>query len=379
MVTTNQLQDLAKEHGTPLFIVDHDEIRENFKMFRGCLPRVRPFFAIKANSDPGIVHTLFQEGADFDVASLPEFKIVYENIKDLSCKERHDWVHDKVIYSNTIKTPSTLQKLDGYKPLVTFDNSDEIHKIKEYAPNARLLLRLCVPNRGAMVELSSKFGANPDEAIDLIFKAVSLGLVVEGISFHVGSQTSDFSNYINALTLTDHVFQEAKKWGYSGMHVVDIGGGFPAAYDDTVKPLCELSRTINTELAYRFGMDVQIIAEPGRFMVASACYAVSEVIGVATRNGKKCYYVNDGVYHTYSGKIFDHCHYHMKAFKEGPSQISTVYGPCCDALDMISNGDSLPELFRGDLLYSDMVGAYTTASATHFNGFPPAKIVHINQ
>ena len=99
----------------------------------------------------------------------------------------------------------------------------------------------------------------------------------------------------------------------------------------------------------------------------------------AVRDGKKCYYINDGVYHTYSGIIFDHCQYPVKAFKDGPTQISAVFGPTCDALDVISMAENLPLLQRGDLVYSDMIGAYSHASATYFNGFPPAKVVHVNQ
>ncbi|HUI70012.1 MAG TPA: type III PLP-dependent enzyme [Spirochaetia bacterium] len=379
MISLDQLQDLGREHGTPLFVVDHDEIRTSYRTFRQYLPRVQAYFAVKANPDPAIVRTLFQEGASFDVASLPEFMIVYENIKDMPPVKRQDWIWDKIIYANPTKTPQTLAKLDQYKPLVTFDNSDEIQKIKEFAPHAGLALRLRVPNTGAMVELSSKFGASPGEAVDLILEADRAGLVVEGISFHVGSQTTNFGNYVQALSLTANVFKEARDRGYTAMNLIDIGGGFPVPYNDTVKPFHELAAIINSELDRLFPPEIEVLAEPGRFLVASSGYAVSEVIGTAVRDGKKCYYINDGVYHTYSGTIFDHCQYPVKAFQNGPAQISAVFGPTCDALDVISMAENLPALHRGDLVYSDMIGAYSHASATFFNGFPPAKVVHVNQ
>ncbi|HEY9595433.1 MAG TPA: type III PLP-dependent enzyme [Spirochaetia bacterium] len=379
MTTNAQLQRLAREHGTPLFVVDHDEIRRSYRSFRRHLPRVQAYFAVKANPDPAIVRTLYEEGASFDVASLPEFHIVHENIKDMPAKERQDWIWDKIIYANPTKTAATLEQLDTYKPLVTFDNADEIQKIREHAPHAGLVLRLRVPNTGAVVELSSKFGAAPGEAVDLILDAEKNGLTVEGISFHVGSQTTNFGNYVQALDLTAKIFEEARDRGYTKMNLVDIGGGFPVPYDQTVKPFEELAEIINVELDRLFPKDIEILAEPGRFLVASAGYAVSEVIGTAVRDGKKCYVVNDGVYHTYSGIIFDHCQYPVKAFKKGPTQISAVFGPTCDALDVISVAENLPVLKRGDLVYSDMIGAYSHASATYFNGFPPAKVVHINR
>jgi len=379
MISQARLQKLAKQHGTPLFVVDHDALRKNYRQFKRYLPRVQAYFAVKANPDPAIVRTLYREGASFDVASMPEFMIVHENIKDLPAKARQDWIWDKIIYANPTKPTETLEELNQYKPLVTFDNLEEIRKIKKHAPNAGLALRLKVPNTGAMVELSSKFGASPGEAVDLILEADKLGLVVEGISFHVGSQTTNFENYVQALNLTANIFAEAKDRGYTKMNLIDIGGGFPAPYDSSVKPFRELAKVINGEIDRLFPKDLQILAEPGRFLVATAGIAVSKVIGKAVRDGKPCYYINDGVYHTYSGVIFDHCKYPIKAFKKGETQLSAVFGPTCDALDVVSMAENLPTLERGDLVYSVNIGAYSHASSTYFNGFPPATVVHVNQ
>ncbi len=379
MISKAQLQKLAQEHGTPLFIVDHDELRKNYRTFKRYLPRVQAYFAVKANSLPEIVQTLFKEGASFDVASMPEFQTVYQNIKGMPAKQRQDWIWDKIIYANPIKPEATLEQLDKYKPLVTFDNVEEIHKIAKHAPHAGLALRLKVPNTGAMVELSSKFGAAPGEAVDMILEADRVGLTVEGISFHVGSQTTNFENYVQALALTANIFKEAKERGYTKMNLIDIGGGFPAPYDATVKPFQDLAKVINTEIDRLFPKDIQILAEPGRFMVATAGTSVSRVVGKAVRDGKPCYYINDGVYHTYSGILFDHLHYPIKAFKKGPTQLSAVFGPTCDALDVVSMAENLPALERGDLVYSENIGAYSAASSTYFNGIPPAKIVHVNR
>jgi len=379
MISKARLQQLAKKHGTPLFVIDHDELRKNYRDFRQHLPRVQVYFAVKANSDPAIVRTLFKEGSSFDVASMPEFMIVHENIKHWPAKKRQDWIWDKIIYANPTKPTETLEKLNRYKPLVTFDNREEIFKIKQHAPDAGLALRLKVPNTGAMVELSSKFGATPGEAVDLILEADRQGLVVEGISFHVGSQTTNFENYVQALSLTAGIFKEAQDRGYHKMNLLDIGGGFPAPYDATVKPLNELARIINTEIDRLFPKNIQVLAEPGRFLVASAGYAVSKIIGKAVRDGKTSYYINDGVYHTYSGVIFDHCKYPIKSFKQGPTSLCSVFGPTCDALDVVSMAENLPDLQRDDFVYSVNIGAYSHASATYFNGFPPAKVVHENQ
>jgi ornithine decarboxylase len=380
MPTLKTLRRLAKEHGTPLVVVDHDALRRNYATFRKYLPRVQAYYAVKANPDPAIVGTLYEAGASFDVASMPEFRIVYEYIRDLPAKQRQDWIWDKIIYAHPIKAEETLRELDQYKALVTYDNSDEIRKIRKHAPHTGLALRLQVPNTGAMVELSSKFGAAPGEAVDLILEADRAGLVVEGLSFHVGSQTTNFENYVQAINLAASVYKEARDRGYTKMNLLDIGGGFPAPYDDTVKPFRQLAKKINAELERLFPKNIQILAEPGRFMVATAATAISRIIGRAARDGKLCYYVDDGVYHTFSGILFDHCRYRVEAFRKGPKEICTVFGPTCDALDTISMAELLPtNLKRGDLLFSRNIGAYSVASSTSFNGFPPAKVVHINR
>jgi len=380
MIAVDVLQELAETNGTPLVVMDHEELRRNYATFKEHLPRVQAYYAVKANPDPAIVKTLFDAGASFDVASMPEFLMVHENIKDMPEKERQEWIWDKIIYANPIKANESLMELDRYKPLVTFDNRDEIMKIKQYAPHSGLALRLKVPNTGAMVELSSKFGSGPGEAVDLILEADKAGLTVEGLSFHVGSQTTNFENFVQAINLAALIFQEARERGYHKMNLLDIGGGFPAPYDASVKPFSELAKRINAELDRLFPPDIEILAEPGRFMVATAGTAVSKIIGKAVRDGKMCYYVDDGVYHTFSGIIFDHCQYHMQSFKRGPTQICTVFGPTCDALDVISMAEELPfDLERGDFLYSRNIGAYCGASSTYFNGFPPAKVIHLNR
>ena len=377
-MTTKQLQVLAKKHGTPLVVIDHDIIRKNFTSFKKHLPKVQCYFAVKANAEPAIVRTLYRAGASFDVASLPEFMLVYENIKRLPAKAQQDFIWDKIIYANPTKPKDTLLALDKYKPLVTYDNLNELKKIRQYAPHAGVVLRLQVDNTGSQCELSSKFGCATGEAADLIEAAFAMGLVVEGLSFHVGSQCTNFQNFVQALNAAAAVMRESRSRGHE-IKILDIGGGFPAPYNKHVRPFPELARVINAEIDRLFAPDIQILAEPGRFLVASAATSVARIIGKAVRDGKPCYYIDDSVYHTFSGIIFDHCQYHLKPFKPGKTEVCAVFGQTCDGLDVISQHEQLPDLDIEDLVYAENIGAYSNASATWFNGFPPAKVVHINQ
>ncbi|HWQ55971.1 MAG TPA: type III PLP-dependent enzyme [Bryobacteraceae bacterium] len=377
-MTTKELKAIAKEYGTPVVVIDHDVLRRNYAKFRKHLPKVQAYYAVKANPAPEIVRTFYRAGASFDVASLPEFMLVYENIRHLPPEEQQNFIWDKIVYANPIKPRETLEALNQYKPLVTYDNLEELRKIKSFAPQAGLVLRLGVPNTGSMVELSSKFGCHPGEAVDLVTEAFRVGLVVEGISFHVGSQCTNFQNYVQALNMSAAVMKEARSRGHE-IKILDIGGGFPVPYDRHVKPFGGLARKINAEIDRLFPGDIEILAEPGRFLVATAATSLARVIGKAVRDGKTCYYIDDSVYHTYSGIIFDHCRYPVLAFKKGKPEICSVFGQTCDGLDTISHSEELPALDIDDLVYSENIGAYSNASATWFNGFPPAKVVHVNE
>jgi ornithine decarboxylase len=377
-MTARELQLLAKRYGTPLVVVDHAILRRNYAQFKRQLPKVQAYYAVKANPAPEIVRTLYKAGASFDVASFPEFQLVYENIKGLPARERQQFIWDKIIYANPIKPKETLQALDEYKPLLTYDNIEELRKIKRYAPHAGLALRLRVPNTGSVVELSSKFGCDAGDAVDLILEAFRLGLVVEGVSFHVGSQCANFDNFVQALRIAAAVIDEAKSRGKE-IKIVDIGGGFPVRYDSHVKPFAALAGKIRAECERLFDPDIQILAEPGRFLVATAAWNVARVIGKTFRDGRTCYYVDDSVYHTYSGIVFDHCTYRVKAFRKGAPELCTVFGQTCDGMDAIAPAEQLPPLEIDDLVYSENIGAYSNASATWFNGFAPANVIHINQ
>jgi len=377
-MTKKDLIAIARKHGTPVVVIDHQKIRRNYAAFRRHLPKVQAYYAVKANPAPEIIRTLYKASASFDVASLEEFLLVHENIERLPAKERQDFIWDKIIYANPIKPRETLEALDQYKPLLTYDNLEELRKIKRYAPHAGLVLRLRVPNTGSMVELSSKFGCDSGEAVDLILEAFRVGLVVEGLSFHVGSQCTNFDNFVQALNIAAAVRREAETRGHL-IKILDIGGGFPVPYDPHVKPLRELARKINAEIGRLFPPGMEFLAEPGRYLVATAATAIARVIGKTVRDGKTCYYIDDSVYHTYSGIVFDHCQYRLKAVKSGETEMSTVFGQTCDGMDTIAQSEELPKLEIDDLVYSEDIGAYSNASATHFNGFAPAKVVHVNE
>ena len=374
----NKFTSLIEEHGTPLFILDHQKLRDNYRAFKKNLPRVQCYYAVKANSHPEIIKTLFLEGASFDVASYNEFMQVYEYIQHFEEKDQDLFIWDKIIFSNTIKDKETLAKIKRYRPLVTFDNSEELKKIKAHCDTAGLILRVKVPDSGSQVEMSTKFGAEPSDADRLICHAHEAGLTVEGLSFHVGSQCTNFDNYTEALTIASAILKEARKKGFP-LKILDMGGGFPVPYDAQVPAFERLADLINAECERLFPADIEIIAEPGRFIVATAATLITEIIGKARRDGKIFYYINDGIYHTFSGVIYDHWLPNFRSFRRGKNEVCAVVGPTCDSFDKISLSMQLPgNLAIGDYLVTENIGAYSIASSTQFNGFSGARVIHAN-
>lgn len=361
-----RIKELARKHGTPLMVISRTVLRAQLERFRRALPRVEPFFAVKANSHPEVIKTMVAGRAGFDVASAAEMNLV------LSAGAKPS----QIIFANTIKPVESITHAAKKRvTLMTFDSEAELDKIAAHAPGASVLVRIKVPNVGSIVELSLKFGVDPADANSLLIKAYRLGLKPAGLSFHVGSQCSRLENYIEALEMASIIARDARLKQIP-FEILDIGGGFPIRhFDHEEDPFDRLAPVLAKEIDRLFDRSIRIIAEPGRFLVGPAATLVMRVIGKAIRENKHWYYLDDGVYGSLSGQVFDHCKYEFKTLRDGSTQLSTLAGPTCDSFDIIARGEDLPELQLGDLVYVENIGAYSLASATTFNGMPMAKVL----
>lgn len=357
-----------KKHKTPFMIIRRSVLKKQYERFRKCLPEVTPYYAIKANPHPHIVKTFIKMGASFDVASAWEMKLALK----LGAQP------EKIIFANTIKSIEDIITARRRRVrLMTFDSEPELYKLAEHYPRAHVLLRIKVENQGSMVELSLKFGADPENAIPLLTKAKSLGLVPMGVSFHVGSQCTNAENYLQALEISSRIFDDAKDMGMP-LKVLDIGGGFPISHFDSEIGINfeRMAAQIRKQIQNLFDRKVRFIAEPGRFLVGPSGILVTQVIGRTFRNNKNYYYLNDGIYADFSGMVFDHCKYEFKTLRKGHRYLSALAGPTCDSFDTLALNTEIPELYVNDVVYVKNIGAYSSASAVaNFNGFAPAKIV----
>ncbi|WBW74306.1 ornithine decarboxylase Spe1 [Schizosaccharomyces osmophilus] len=375
-----ELEQTSHAQGEPLdadafFVADLHTVYRQLIRWHTKLPRVQPFYAVKCNPDPHVLALLNKFGTGFDCASKGEI----EQVLNMGVPS------EKIVYANPCKA-ITYIRYSAAKgiDLMTFDNADELYKVKQHHPNARLLLRISTDDSGSLCRLSLKFGASLEDTGSLLDLAKSLDLNVVGVSFHVGSGSYDPSAFLDAIRRSRFVFDQGLDRGFK-FDLLDIGGGFSSDTFDSVADL------VRPALDTYFDSSVRIISEPGRFFVAGAFTLAVNVIAKRklADEEKVMYYVNDGVYGSLNCILFDHQHPVARVLKKGSqylynTHLSTgnhhcsIWGPTCDSLDAIASDARLPyELNVGDWIYFDDAGAYTVAAASCFNGFKTSRIVYL--
>ena len=360
---------LVARYGTPLLVLDPARAVAQYDALRAALPDVRPYYAVKAQAHPALLAALRDADGYFDVASPGEVALV----------EELGIAPDRCIYTNPVKKPSDVATAvrAGIRTFV-FDNEGELTKFADVEDRVELLLRLSYRSPQALIDLSYKFGAQPDDAIDLIRAAQRNGLTVTGLSFHPGSQLGTVTPLVEDIRAAAMLLDCLADVGIH-LDVLDIGGGLPVPYDAEVPHLAGFVAAIADEIRPLVARGVQVISEPGRFVAATSMISVAGVIGTTSRGGRPWYYLDDGLYGSFSNVLSEHTHPTVHAYRalheELPSVPSVLAGPTCDSLDVISTDALLPALEPGDLVVTPNMGAYTSVTACEFNGIPRTPVV----
>ncbi|CAH2092229.1 unnamed protein product [Euphydryas editha] len=362
--------DVAKamiENGNqkePFYLFSLDETYRRIQHFKKMMPRVQIFYAMKANDNEKMLKLAATAGLGFDCASPGEIsKILKLNVSPLS-----------IIFAIPTKTPEWMNfaRESGVKH-TTFDTSYELKKIKQYWPDASLLIRIKVDGE-SIYKLGKKFGCDFEtEAIDLLEEAAALDLKVVGVAFHVGSACSSADSHIVGLRQARALFDHETKAG-RGMSIVDIGGGFLSDRTDRIDLV---SKLINSTLEELFpDPEIQVIAEPGRYLCDSSCNLYCSINNVrkATREGKavNMIYMNDGLFGTLR---YNQPWHTVKRFEKEADvtkndlEKTILWGPSCDSTDRVmQNVDVLlPRCTPLDWLVFSTQGAYTFGYASYFS------------
>ncbi len=363
-LTRPAAESLAEQYGTPLLVLSLEQVKDNYRFLTESLPGVKVHYAVKANPERNLVAALAAEGSCFDAASDGEMlELAAMGIAP-----------DRIIYANPIKTASGLAAANrtGVRKF-TFDSENEIGRIARAIPGGTVLLRIKVDNPQALVDLNKKFGAPPEDALHLLRLARQQGLDVGGLCFHVGSQSTSAKAYTEAIRVCRRIADAAAADGFV-LRILDIGGGFPIPTPQENVDVAAMLAEIRGALAASFP-DIEVWCEPGRFICGTAVNLITRVIGSQTRNNQQWYFLDEGLYGTFSGVVFDHWDFELVTFKDGRQIAATFAGPSCDSFDVMFRDKLSVPLAVDDLILVPNCGAYTSASATTFNGFSKAAVV----
>jgi ornithine decarboxylase len=363
------IKHLVARYGSPLFIIDAERVRRQFRRLAAALPGVDLHYALKPLPHSSVINTLNAEGAFFDLATNGEVDLV----------RRLGVAPQRCIHTHPIKRDSDIRTALAYGVnRFVVDNPDELRKFVKFRTRTSLLIRISFRNPGALCDLSRKFGCDPESVAELLRLAAELRLKIDGFSFHVGSQAPDASMSVKAIGVCRELIEHSAQSGHQ-LSMLDIGGGFPVDYLKRSLSIEQFCAPI-VEALKELPRSVRVIAEPGRYIAAPSAIGVASVMGRALRDGRWWYYLDDGLYGSYSGQIYDHSVYPVEALvMNGETYPSVLAGPTCDSIDVIREQVDLPKLGLGDLIVGREMGAYTWASASEFNFFPRATVLALDR
>lgn len=360
----------------PLYCVRPDVVRNAAESFNTAF-RGTVLYAVKCNPEPTVLRALWEGGIrHFDCASISEVQLV-----------RRLFPGADIHFMHPVKARSAIREAwtqHGVRDFV-LDSEGELTKIiaelgqlevagEETKPG--LFVRLGLPETGASINLSKKFGATFDAAVCLLRAARPVAGRL-GVAFHVGSQCLDPKAWGDAIVLAGEVIRAAGV----PVDVLDIGGGFPVAYPDMdPPPLSAFMAEIDAAYAALRMPELKLWAEPGRALVGGGS---SVVVQVQMRRGNMLY-INDGVYGALADAGALRCRFPTLLLRAGrsqggPDEAFGFFGPSCDSLDVMNGPFMLPDdVAEGDWIEVGQLGAYGTCLRTAFNGFDRAGLVEVS-
>jgi ornithine decarboxylase len=355
---------LSKSYSRPFLLVDRSIVRDKTHRFKVAMPRVQPHYAVKANPDPRVLKTLIEESVGFEIASISELDLLIS--LGVPAKE--------IYYSNPMKSRAYLEYAasKGVEWYV-LDSIEELRKIVSVKSDAKMYLRIDTPNIGSDWPLAGKFGTHISEIKEIIVKAAKLKADLAGVTFHVGSQCRNPQNWQVGIERAKKVFISMRRAGLNP-RLLNIGGGYPVRHVKPIPSIEVIGEIVNAAIA-DLPEDIRIMAEPGRYLVSDSAYFVCRVVGTATRSGKRWMYWDAGMFGGVI-EVTEGLRYEILTDRTGQCIPWAIAGPTCDSVDILMRDEMLPgDIQEGDFIYIPNAGAYTTAYASNFNGFPLPDVV----
>jgi len=357
--------------GYPVYCLRPGELKRQAHYFLDSFPG-RVMYAVKCNPHLVVLQALYDAGIrHFDTASLEEIALIREHFPQADCYFMHP-----VKSRAAIMTASQVYSVDHF----VIDHENELNKLINTTGGGDgqvVLVRIVTPVHDAQYQLSDKFGIAAEAAPELLRKVHDANFQT-GVAFHVGSQCRNPQAFADGVNTALDVIDAAGV----PVHYLDVGGGFPAAYqDDRPPPLRTYFDAISQVFdRSRLRGDCVLMCEPGRAMVASGCSLLTQI---QLRKDNRLY-INDGIYQSLSETLMGKMKLPARLINPERS-IATEYqdfkilGPTCDSLDVLPAPFYLPvDADEGDWIEIGQTGAYSNSAATRFNGFFPETFVAVD-
>jgi ornithine decarboxylase len=353
-------------------------VQQRWSYWNRELPGIRPFYAVKCNPDKDLLKVMAQHGSGFDCASEREILEVASVLRD---NNKLTTLTDHVVYANPCKSLRDVNAAHNFgSPNTVIDSYEEVDKLKHIGWRGGSLLRILVEDKGSLLPFSSKFGFDGKAIQNIGRYAYAAGLPIRGISFHVGSGCKDPLQYKKAVAMSLQGIESLRSIGHDA-DTLDIGGGFVPNLQSFESNAVAIRSALGKTLVEK---KIKVIAEPGRFFATDAFDLFVQVIGkkpaLSGKPDEYRYTIDESLYGQFSCIPFDQqkpiwcrvpSEFGSPAQKAPRKRVKgTLFGRTCDSLDMIATSDNMEDLEVGDWLWFPNMGAYTSVTASEFNGFP---------
>jgi len=349
------------------YTVSHQRFLRQWSLWSQNLSSVKPYYAVKCNTDRNLLQWLHKHGAGFDCASSQEM--------DLVSKMYNGPLQKEILFANPCKTQRDIQVAKDYGvSWVTVDSVEELEKMKKEEYTPELIIRLRVDDKGSTSPFAAKFGACSEITKEITRAAKDFQMPIVGLSFHIGSGSERPEAFYNAIIHSSNIWNTM--FTKKVMNVLDIGGGWshhPKLFGD---------QAYQSRKALAYCSAEKVIAEPGRFFAAPLYSLYVRVIGKKPYGNGWRYTLDESIYGQFSCIPYDHAKPSMGLLYSNGNAKKTkaiLFGRTCDSLDWIANSISMETMNVGDWLYIPNMGAYTTATSTEFNGFPKPVIIESDE
>ncbi len=370
MIEHLYLKSLVKKYKTPFFCYSANQIKDNYKNLKKSFKKIKPVicYAVKANFNKKILNLVAQLGLGADVVSKGELEL------SINCNINKK----KIVFSGVGKTEDEIiYALKKDIKQINVESEEELQDIIRLANNigkkVDVSLRLnpdIDPETHSKIStgrLEDKFGITED-GINNIFRKYSndSNLNINGISIHIGSQIKKISPFEKAFKKVRNLVVKLRTMGFK-INTIDIGGGIGIIYDKKKDKIFKVSDYANIVEKYFYDLGVEIILEPGRYLVGSSGILISKVVRIKKGQKKDFLIIDAGMNNLIRPSLYNAVHQIFPIKKSDTKKKYEVVGPICESSDIFQKDFELSKLNKDDFLIICSVGAYGSSMASNYN------------